>query len=357
MKLAVTHIHTAVSALLISITAIGCTAPRGPDASLRAAYPAKGPGAFAVGAVGDQIHFAKGYGEANAELHTTFTLDSVVRIASLTKQFTAVAILELVEDGKLKLDDALQVAWADCPVLWCPITIRQLLSHTSGITDDLAPLYAQMKTDLSVDQLLNLYANSPLLSPQGTVWRYSNVNYWILGKVIETQSGQSYAQFVTQRVLARGMTGTRYGSHDALIENRAAGYELGADDAWHNARYFSATLGYSAGGFVSTPRDLVRWYAALARGEIISHDMIVTALTNTKTNDGQPTSYGLGWYVSDIGGVQVAHHGGSTLGFQCYVYWVPSKAIFAGVFKNGSDNGGEPRDSALELLKMLSAPR
>jgi CubicO group peptidase (beta-lactamase class C family) len=357
MKPAVTNIRIAAFGLLVSIALIGNAGPREPDASLRAAYPANGPGAFAVAAAGGKIAFAKGYGEANMELHTAFTLDSVVRIASLTKQFTAVAILKLVQDGKLQLDEPLHDAWRDCPVLWCGITIRQLLSHTSGITDDLTPLYPQMKTDLSVDQLLSIYANIPLLSPQGAAWRYSNVNYWILGKVIETESGQSYANFVALRVLVPGMTRTRYGSHGAIIENRAAGYELSEDGGWVNARYFSATLGYSAGGFVSTPRDMVRWYAALARGEIISHDMISIALTRTQTNDGKFTGYGLGWYVSDIEGEQVAHHGGSTFGFQSYVYWVPSREIFTAVFENRSDNIGEPSGAAIALLRMMSSRR
>jgi D-alanyl-D-alanine carboxypeptidase len=353
VKPAVTNIRIVAFGLLVAIAVTGCAGPRGPDISFRRAYPANEPGAFAVAAAGDKIVFAKGYGEANAELHTAFTLDSVVRIASLTKQFTAVAILKLVQDGKLRLDEPLRDAWKTCPVLWCGITIRQLLSHTSGITDDLTPLYPQMKTDLSVDQLWSVYANIPLLSPQGAVWRYSNVNYWILGKVIETESGQSYADFVTQHVLVPGMTRTRYGSHSALIENRAAGYELSADGGWVNARYFSATLGYSAGGFVSTPRDMVRWYSALARGEIISHDMIGVAVTSSKTDDGKPTGYGLGWYVSEIDGEQVAHHGGSTFGFQSYVYWVPSRAIFCGVFENRSGKGGEPSGAAIELLRMV----
>ena len=354
MKPAARNIRCAVLVFLVTIAVIGNAGPREPGASLGAAYPANGPGAFAVAAAGEKIAFAKGYGEANTELHTAFTRDSVVRIASLTKQFTAVAILRLVQDGELRLDEPLHDAWTSCPVLWCEITIRQLLSHTSGITDDLTPLYAQMKTDLSVDQLLGVYADVPLLSPQGAVWRYSNVNYWILGKVIETRSGQSYASFVAQRVLVPGMTRTRYGSHSALIENRAAGYELSADGGWVNARYFSSTLGYSAGGFVSTPRDMVTWYAALARGEIISHDMIAAALTRTQTNDGKLTGYGLGWYVSTVDGEQVAHHGGSTFGFQSYVYWVPSRAIFTAVFENRSDNVGEPSGAAIALLRMMS---
>jgi D-alanyl-D-alanine carboxypeptidase len=352
MMLAMRSVCMAIVALLISGQLYAERAE--PDASFRATYPANGPGAFAVAAVDGKIVFAKGYGESNAELHTAFTLDSVVRIASLTKQFTAVGILRLVQDGKLTLDEPLRVSWTDCPVLWCEITIRQLLSHTSGITDDLTPLYARIKEDLAVDQLLNIYSTSPLLSSPGAAWRYSNVNYWILGKIIETESGRSYADFVAKRVLAPGMTRTRYGSHAALIENRAAGYELDADRAWANARYFSATLGYSAGGFVSTPRDMMTWYAALARGKIISQDMIAVALAPSKTNDGASTGYGLGWYVSDIGGERVAHHGGSTFGFQSYLYWMPSRAIVSGVFENRSGEDPEPSKASLMLLRLAS---
>jgi len=320
------------------------------DRLLGAHYPHDGPGAYAIAAIGDRVIFSKGYGQANLELHTAFTPDSVLRIASLTKQFTSVAVLLLVQDGKLTLDEALGQAWPQCPRQWCAITIRQLLSHTSGITDDLAPLYPQIKTDLTVDQLLAVYAGLPVLSPPGAKWLYSNVNFWILGKVVEIESGASYADFVRHRVLVPAMTHTRYGSLEAIIVGRAAGYERDADGSWENARYFSATLGYSAGGFLSTPADMAIWYAALSRGAILSRDSIRTALTAVDTSDGKSTGYGLGWYVSDIGGEHVAYHGGSTFGFEASVYWVPSRSIFAGVFKNRSGDDGEPQAEARALL-------
>ncbi len=328
---------------------------RAEDARLRAAYPVDGPGAYAIVAVGGRIVFSKGYGQANVELHIPFQVDSVIRIASLTKQFTSVAILLLLQDGKLRLDEPLREVWAQCPRQWCEITVRQLLSHTSGITDELAPLLALMRTDLTADQLLAVYADRPLLSEPGAAWRYSNVNYWILGKVIEIESAAPYADFVARRVLVPQMKRTRYGSHDAIIEGRAAGYEVGPDGDPLNARYFSATLGYSAGGFLSTPGDMAIWYAALGRGEIMSRDLIAMALTPTKTNDGKPTGYGLGWYVADIAGERIAHHGGSTLGFQSYLFWAPSRGIFAAIFKNRSDGQGEPTDDARALLQAIIA--
>ena len=175
----------------------------------------------------------------------------------------------------------------------------------------------------------------------------------ILEKVIETASGEAYADFVVKHVLAKGMTRTRYGSHDAIIPGRAHGYEIDARGDWVNARYFSAMLGYSAGGFLSTPADMATWYGALSRGEIISEKMLSLAMTEGRGSGGEPTGYGLGWYVSEFGGDSIAHHGGSTFGFQCYIYWVPARGIFVGVFKNSSDQRGEPKDDARALLAAV----
>jgi len=318
-------------------------------------YPNDGPGAYMIATIGDRIVFSKAFGKGDLEQDRPLTVDSVVRIASLTKQFTSVAVLRLIEDGKLKLDDPLDQVLGGCPAAWRAITIRQLLKQTSGLTDDLSPLYARLTTDMTPDQLLGVYAGLPLLSLPGANWRYSNLNYWILGKVIETIAKQPYADFVMQHVIVPGMTRTRYGSHDAIIPGRAPGYESDSKGGWVNARYFSATLGYAAGGFVSTPADMAVWYAALARGKIIAPDTLALALIEGRTNDGKPAGYGLGWYLSSKEGVRIVHHGGSTFGFQSSVYWIPSREIFVGVFKNASDERGEPDGDAQALLNRLES--
>jgi CubicO group peptidase (beta-lactamase class C family) len=316
-------------------------------------YRDNDPGAYMIAAVGDRVVFSRAFGKGDLEHDQPLTADSVVRIASLTKQFTSVAVLLLIQNGKLKLDDPLERVLAGCPSAWRAITIHQLLNQTSGLTDDLSPLYARLTVDLTPDQLLGVYAGAPLLSPPGAQWRYSNLNYWILGKIIQTSSGEPYADFIMRHVIVPGMTRTRYGSHDAIISGRAPGYESDSKGGWINARYFSATLGYAAGGFLSTPADMAVWYAALARGKIIAPDMLAMALSEGHTNDGKPTGYGFGWYVSDKDGVLVAHHGGSTFGFQSSIYWIPSREMFTGVFKNQSDDRGEPDDDARALLDKL----
>ncbi len=321
-------------------------------ARLQSEYPSGGPGAYAIATQGDHVIFSRGFGRADLEHDVPLTEQSVVRIASLTKQFTAVAVLRLVQEGRLRLEDRLGGVLAKCPPAWRAITIGQLLAQTAGVTDDLAPLYAGVMSDLTVDELLALYADRPLETEPGAKWRYSNLNYWILGKVIETVGKTPYADFIAKFVLAPGMTHTRYGSHAAIIPGRASGYEADAAAGWVNARYFSTTLGYSAGGFLSTPADLAIWYGALARGGILAPATLALALTEQRTTDGEPTGYGLGWYLTEVDGVRVAHHGGSTFGFQSSVYWAPDRKLFVGVFKNSSDERGEPDEDARALLKL-----
>jgi len=313
-------------------------------------YPANGPGAYAIAAQGDHILFAHGFGLANVELGIPLTADSVLRIASLTKQFTAAAVLRLVAAQTLRLDEPLQSVPGNWPPSWRTLTIRALLNQTTGLTDDLSPLARTLMKDRAPDQLLALYKDRPLDWIAGKKWRYSNLNYWILGKVIENVSGESYVDFVRKYVLANEMKRTRYGSHDAIIIGRAAGYEKGGNGRWINAPYFSPTLGYSAGGFLSTPADMAAWYAALSRGAVIPRSLLSLALTSGKTTDGGATGYGFGWYVSEENGRVIARHGGSTFGFQSSISWVPSCGLFAGVFKNSNDERGEPDADARALL-------
>ena len=225
---------------------------------LESEYPSGGPGAYAIVAEGDEILYSQGFGLADVEQHVSWSADSVVRIASLTKQFTAVAVLQLIRAHKLLIGDRLEKVLPNCPNTWRAITIRELLNQTSGLTGDFSPLERIAMTDIMPDQLLDLYRNRPLDSPPGTKWQYSNLNYWILGKVIEIVSAQSYADYVLSHVLAKGMSRTRYGSHSAIILGRVRGYESDPKSAVINARYFSQTLGFSAGGFLSTPDDMAR---------------------------------------------------------------------------------------------------
>ena len=320
---------------------------------LAVSFPPDAPGAVAVAAKGDAIAYVRGFGLAEVELGAPMRADSVLRIASLTKQFTAVAILRLVEAARLDLGDTLAGRLADCPPGWQTITLRQLLSQTSGLTDDMGPIFSQPLVDRTPSELLAPYRDRPLAAAPGAHWRYSNLNYWILGQVIEAATGEAFADHVSRHVLASGMTRTRYGDALAIVPGRALGYEAASAGGWRNARPFSQSIGYAAGGFLSTPLEMARWYAALGRGEIVSRTLLDLAGRDVATTDGKPTGYGLGWYVSKTDGDVTMHHGGSSVGFESYLFWIPSKALFSGVFKNRNDARGEPQIEAHALLEDL----
>jgi CubicO group peptidase (beta-lactamase class C family) len=316
------------------------------------------PGAVAIVSELGKPDVVNVQGLGDLENNVPLAANSVFRIASLTKQFTAVAILALVEDGRLSLEDTLGRRLRDCPDLWRAITVRQLLSHTSGLTGDMAPVLARMREDHTPQDLLTAYATLPLEAQPGSRWRYSNLNYWILGRVIEETTGLSYARFVEERVLNRaGLRQTRYGSTSELIRRRVRGVTKGDDGRWLNPPYFSATIGYAAGGFVSTAEDLARWYRALSAGKVVALRMIDLAKTEVRTADGGGTGYGLGWYVQRRCGSVVLHHGGSSPGFAAYMVWEPKRGLFAAVLTNHDDQG-EPKAWAWRLIRdRLSCPR
>ena len=242
-----------------------------------------------------------------------------------------------------------------CPDAWKPITIRQLLSHTSGLPEDTSLLFAHMRDDLEPRQLVDLYSAIPLSSAPGTQWEYANLNYWILGLVIEAVTRERYQDYVTSHVLAPAkLRHTRMASSTQIIANRVHGYEIAKNGTLSNARYFSPTLSYSAGGYISSPADMIRWYHALSSGRIVSPELLHVALTKVRLADGSSAPYGLGWYIASLHGHVVAHHGGSSLGFRSYVYWDPAQDIVALSFYNSS-GPDEPEEETRALFERVDA--
>lgn len=290
-------------------------------------------------------------GMADVENDVAIDAQTAFRIASLTKQFTAVAVLLLVQDRKLSLRSNLADAMRNCPPAWRSITIEQLLSHTSGLSDDMRPILARLTEDHAPRDLVALYHARPLTSRPGVQWRYSNLNYWILGIVIEEASGMPYAAFVRSRVLTpAGLVAACYGDHAAVIPRRASGYGRNADGTRRNAAYFSSTIGYAAGGFVANGDELARWYIALSAGALLSHRLLETAATEVKTTDGNATGYALGWYVGSVCGLRALHHGGSSPGFAAYLYWIPQARLIVLTLAN-HDDIAEPKEAVLALVK------
>jgi len=210
---------------------------------------------------GDAVIFSKAYGSANLEWNVSNTLDTKFRIGSMSKQFTAAAILLLEERGKLKLDDTIKTYYPDAPAAWDKITLRHLLGHTSGIPNYTnTPDFGRMSSwHATPEELVKRVRDLPLEFEPGAQMRYSNTGYVLLGIVIEKASGTGYAAFLKQNIFdPLGMKDTGYDENSAILPRRAAGYSPSPNgDA--NAMYVDMTTPFSAGALYSNAPDLLRW--------------------------------------------------------------------------------------------------
>jgi CubicO group peptidase (beta-lactamase class C family) len=251
-------------------------------------------------------------GLANIELNVPVTRDTVFKIGSVSKQFIATGIMLLVRDGKVRLDDPLAKYFEDAPEAWKPITVRQLLSHTSGLVRE-SPGFDGLKAQSDADVIRQAY-EVPLQSAPGEKWAYCNLGYFILAETIHRVSGQPWPQFMAERVFKPlGMTATRTTDTLDIVPHRANGY-LYRDNQQHNVGPMLALR--PSGAFLSTIADLMKWEAALHAGVVLSKDEQAQMLTPMKLTDGAATQYGLGWMLDDVRGHRRVHHGGTLPGFR-----------------------------------------
>lgn len=274
---------------------------------------------------GDEILLAKGYGVADVELAVPATKETVHRIGSITKQFTAAAILLLVEEKKLSLDDPITRFLPDYPVGEHKITIRHLLQHTSGIKSftSLPSYRKQIRTDTSHEEIINRFKDTPPNFAPGEKFRYCNSGYYLLGVIVEKVSEKSYAEFLQERIFQPlDLKHTVYDKHARIIPNRASGYARGRGGP-RNAPYVSMTQPFAAGALVSTAEDLIAWQRGLVSGKLLSADTHKLMTTPGKLNDGKPINYGLGVFIRKVDGHQAVRHGGGINGFRSDLVYYP----------------------------------
>ncbi|MBV8496650.1 MAG: beta-lactamase family protein, partial [Gammaproteobacteria bacterium] len=280
---------------------------------------AKLPGAAVAVVQGGEILLAKGYGEANVELHVPVSRDTVFESASVGKQFTAVAVMLEVEDGKLALDAPLTTYLPDAPAAWRAITVRHLLTHTSGI-----PSYGDadvdVRRDYSEDDLLRMaYGLTPEFPP-GTRWSYSNTGYVLLGILIHRVSGHFYGDVLHDRVFVPlGMKSARVISEADIVANRCAGYRL-VNGELKNEDWTSPTLMTLADGSLDLSlEDYIAWVRGLRSGAILSPQSWAAIYTPIALASGKTYPYGFGWDVDSSKGAPWYHHAGGYGGFSTLV--------------------------------------
>jgi len=281
---------------------------------------------------------AKGYGFADLENDVPATAETVYRIGSITKQFTSAAIMRLAEQGKLSLDDTLQKFLPDFPSQGNRVTVRHLLSHTSGIKSytSLGPKWARVvRLDLAPDSVVALFANEPFDFRPGDEWRYDNSGYFLLGMIIEKLSGKPYGQYLQDEFFTPlGLKSTIYCDQAPLIRHRAQGYAPRPGGGFINAEPLSMTQPYAAGSLCSTVNDLAAWTLALSSGKVVSPASYKLMTTPGTLNDGKALTYGFGLGIGALGGHRQVSHNGGINGFISELHHYPDDSLVTVVLTN-----------------------
>jgi CubicO group peptidase (beta-lactamase class C family) len=274
----------------------------------------------------------QGVGLAERELGVANTPGTKFRIGSITKQFTATAILQLQEAGKLSIDDPISKYYADAPPAWSKVTLRHLLTHTSGI-----PTYTALpgffdkeaRQPHTPEELIKLTRDKPLEFEPGSKFAYDNSGYILLGYVVEKVSGQRYADYVQQHIFTPlGMTGSGYDDSGRLIPGRAAGYDRGPDGKLHNAAFLDMSVPYAAGSLYSTVDDMLLWDQAIYAAKLLKPDSLKAMATNYGHN------YGFGFSVDQKWGQDRVWHNGGINGFTASFQRYPKAHVTAVALNN-----------------------
>lgn len=302
------------------------------------------PGGVVMVARDGKAIFRKAYGMADLELGVPMSPDMVLRLGSVTKQFTGVGILLLAQEGKLALSDSITRHLPDFPTHGKTITIAHLLGHTSGVVNytDIPEWPPLWRKDMTTDEIVGLFKEKPPVFDPGARWQYSNSGYILLGAVIEKVAGIPYADFVQKRLLdPLGMTSSRYDVTARVIPRRVPGYQKGAD-GYENAPFLSMTQPQAAGGLITTVDDLLRWNEGLMAGKLLQPEWLKLAFTPFALSDGRSTRYACGWSIGEYDGHPTIEHGGGIHGFSSYVLSLPRDRVYVAVLTNTGSGEHNP---------------
>lgn len=345
-----------VSLLLIVHPRVSAMVPNGHGAaidSLFAAYDsARAPGASLVVIQNGAVVVKKGYGYAHIESGRRVTSASNFRLASMTKQFTAMCIMMLKEEGKLSYDDRLTTFFPEFPAYGRSITVRHLLTHTSGLLD-----YESLVPDSQTVQVKDagvlslLRTTDSTLFPPGTRYLYSNTGYALLSLIVERVSGESFAAFLNRHIF------TPLGMHSSVafeagiseVKERAYGYTRSDSGfVFADQSVTSAVLG--DGGIYSNIDDLMKWDRSLSTHPLVSRAALDESMADARLADGTTIDYGYGWHKGTFLGIRYPYHNGSTRGFRNTILRFPHQGLTVIILTNR--NEGDPMEIAMKIAEM-----
>ncbi|HSL45036.1 MAG TPA: serine hydrolase [Anaerolineales bacterium] len=301
---------------------------------------------------GDEVLFQGGYGKADLELDVPNTPETVFRIGSLTKQFTAAAILQLQDQGRLNVNDTLDRYLPDAPHAG-EVTLSQLLSHSSGIPElpehsDLATYEAELRQAHTANEMIARAAGKPLGSTPGSQYDYCNVCYLMLGRVVEVVSGQSYADYLAEHIFQpAGMDHTAYDDVGLIVPHRASGYTWNGT-TYRNADFLDVSNADAAGALISTVLDMYKWDRALYTNALLS-PAAREAFFTPAVSMGDGLSYAYGWLIKETPEHTQATHSGGINGFVTFVIRDPATQLYVIVLSNVEN------EAAVDVAQGLAA--
>lgn len=314
-----------------------------------------GPGGVFIVARHGKAIYQKALGKANVELGVDMTPENVFQLGSMTKQFTAVAILILEEQGKLNVDDPVSKYIPDYPD-GSKITLHHLLTHTSGLKD-----FTKMKLlsdiaqkEMTPKMMVDFFKNEPVDFMPGEKFEYNNSGYVLLGYIIELASGETYEDFIKKHIFDKTvMNQSRYASDRKVIFKRAYGYHK-KEYGYVNKTLINFSVPFSAGALMSTAGDMLKWQNALNHNLLLGAKETHKAFKKYKLNNGEEFTYGYGWHIKDINGIPSREHGGSIFGFKTMAVYIPREDIYVIGLSNCDCNSPTQitRDIASLTLKM-----
>jgi len=299
-----------------------------------------------------EIVKAKGYGLANVELNVPAKPETVYQSGSMGKQFTATAVMMLVEEGKIALDDKITRYFPDSPESWSNITVRNLLTHTAGTTD--YPKDFDFRRDYTEDELLKKAQAIPLAFEPGEKWSYSNLGYVTLGILISKVTGKFYGEFLSERIFKPlGMSSARIISEADIVPNRAAGYRM-AKGELKNQEWVSPSMNTTAdGSLYLTVLDVAKWDAALYTEKLLKKSSLAQMWTPVKLNSGVTRPYGFGWAFGNVGGHSIIEHGGAWQGFTSHIARYVNEKLTIVVLTNRA--GANPGNIAHGIARLYNS--
>lgn len=324
------------------------------DAMLKASYPADGPGAAVVIMKGGKIIYAGSRGLADVQAKRPITPGTAFPVGSIAKQFTAAAVLKLVADGKISLDDPVTRFFPNWPQPAGSATVRQLLNHSSGIQDfSKVPGWIAKNRDRpwTTEQLLAVFLDLPPKAKPGAAWEYNNGGYVLLGAIVEKVAGKPWHEVIAERVFRPlGLTSMNYADRAQGIADLARGYTK-ADGKLQLVQRSSWSVAHAAGGLVGSVEDMAAWARALHGGKLLPPELYREMTSPARLADGSTQPYGFGLRLQKIRGKRSFVHGGAGAGLDTDSVYVPSEDLFVAVFANSD----EPATDPSTLTRRLAA--